>query len=387
MYAPSPSLPKACGLSDEQAEHLIWMEGGTYPKTASGKPSSLWPGLAITVGIAGFFLGLQQYGIHQEWASIRLLDPVFLSMLAGIIAGNFFLRESWKPGAMFAVRVLLIWGIVLLGARMNLTAALSIGLPGLLLSILVVTMALLLLWACAQAFQLNRKLACLLGVGTGICGGTAIVAIAPLLAAKERDIILGVTLVTMIGLVAMVALPVLAVLLDLTQFQFGLLAGLTIHQTPQVIASGFAYGDEAGQVATVSKLARVCLLAPVAVGIGWLMSRQSQHPHLKRPWYRLLPGFALGFVILAGISSFGGLPEVMLSWDQGADSSSSSLSFDTAATLKFTSTLLLAIGMAGVGCQTQLTHFRGIGWAPVLSAVLASLVIGVVTLALILCFF
>lgn len=387
MYATSPNLSKACGLSEKDAEHLIWMEGGSYPEETSGKPASLWPGLAVTIGIAGFFFGLQQYGLQQGWESTRLLDPVFLSMLASIAVGNFCLRESWKPGAVFAVRVLLIWGIVLLGARMNLTAALSIGLPGLVLSILVVTLALLLLWAFARAFQLNEKLACLLGVGTGICGGTAIVAIAPLLSAKDRDVVLSVTLVTMIGLLAMVALPVLAMLLGLTQFQFGLLAGLTIHQTPQVIASGFAFGDEAGQVATVSKLARVCLLAPVAVGIGWWMARQSSSTHLKRPWYSLLPGFALGFLVLAAISSLGGLPEVMLTWDQGTQASSPSFTFDTAAAFKFASTFLLAVGMAGVGCQTKLSHFQGIGWAPILSATLASLIIGAVVLTLVLLFF
>lgn len=387
MYAASPNLPKACGLSDQQAEHLIWMEGGTYPEATGGKPKGLWPGLALTIGIAGIFMGLQQYGHAQGWAATRLLDPVFFSMLAGIIVGNFFLLDSWKPGAVFAVRVLLIWGIVLLGARMNLTAALNIGLPGLALSILVVTLALLILWGCARLFHLNRSLACLLGVGTGICGGTAIVAIAPLISAKERDIVLSVTLVTMIGLLAMVALPVLAVWLGLSQFQFGLLAGLTIHQTPQVIASGFAYGDEAGQVATVSKLARVCLLAPVAVGIGWLMARHSDSTQLKRPWYRLLPGFALGFLLLAGISSLGGLPEVMLTWEDGTQASSPSFTFDTAAAFKFASTFLLAVGMAGVGCQTKLSNFQGIGWAPILSASLASLLIGAVVLALILSFF
>lgn len=203
----------------------------------------------------------------------------------------------------------------------------------------------------------------------------------------------GVGLVTLIGLIAMVVLPPVAGFFGFSQTQFGLLAGLTIHQTPQVIASGFAYGEEAGQVATVAKLARVCLLAPVAVVIGWWVSRRSEGEtsvkgaSSRRPWYRLLPGFALGFLILAGVRTLGLLPEVDLAWSGPVSGPEATVSFDMAALLKTGSTFLLAMGMVGVGFQTRFSQGKEIGWRPVIAASTASLLIGILVIILVKLFF
>lgn len=375
------------------AEHLIWMEGGEPVEAGQGSRPSIWPGLLLACGIAATAFGIRSALAAGAAGAARLFDPVLVSMLLGLAWGNLVARDSFLPGISVAVRKLLPFGIVLLGARMDFLEALRVGLPGLLLSIVVVLFAFFVVLSLGRRLGVDRDLAMLLGVGTGICGGTAIVAIAPILKARDRDVIVGVGLVTLIGLVAMLLLPALAGLIGFSQTQFGLLAGLTIHQTPQVIAAGFAYGEEAGQVATVAKLARVCLLAPVAVLIGWWVTRRragdsgSEAGGARRPWYRFLPVFAIGFLLLAGTRTLGLLPAGEITWSELPGDGSTSLSFDTIAILKFASSFLLAAGMVGVGYQTRLSQGRDLGWRPVVAAAAASALVGVFVILLATLFF
>ncbi|MDF1858660.1 MAG: putative sulfate exporter family transporter [Verrucomicrobiales bacterium] len=363
------------------AEHLIWMEGG---EPVEAKPKeSVWPGLCLVVALAALAFGTG-YAVRESGSTFaKLFDPVLLSMLLGLLVGNLSGRSLFLPGVSMAVRKLLPFGIILLGARMDFLEAMRIGLPGLAMSLGVVGLAMISLYGLGRLLGLERDLACLLGVGTGICGGTAIVAIAPILRAKERDILVGVGLVTLVGLAAMILLPPVADWFGFTQTQFGLLAGLTIHQTPQVIAAGFAYGEEAGQVATVAKLARVCLLAPVAVGLGWWMKRRSGTGGISWKWYSLLPGFAVGFLLFAAVRTLGLLPNVEMAWEAKGVFGGQMVAFDTTSLLKASSSFFLAAGMVGVGFQTRFSQAREIGWRPVAAAVVGSLIVALFVLPLV----
>lgn len=372
------------------AEHLIWMEGGEPVETDT--PVVQWKGIVLAVLLTLAAFGIPMALKATGWSRANLVDPVLVSMLLGLLWGNFAANERWLAGMSVAVRRLLPVGIILLGARMNFFDAMRIGLPGLAMSVGVVVTAFVLLLVLGRLFKVDNRLACLLGVGTGICGGTAIVAIAPILSARERDVMLGVGLVTMLGLCGMLILPPLGGWLGLTQSQFGLLSGLTLQQTPQVIAAGFSYGEEAGQVATVAKLARVCLLAPVAVAMGWWVSRQPSldggmggETH-RKPWYRLLPGFALGFLILAVVKTMGLLPEISMNWES-LGGRTQNFGFDTSAALKSASSFLLAMGMVGVGYQTRFSQGRNIGWRPIVATTLASVVISLAVLLVVKFFF
>ncbi len=362
------------------AEHLIWMEGGE--PVAAAEKERVWPGLLFAFVLAGAALALAWSVSQTGWSQARLLDPIVVSMLLGLVVGNLLPGSMWLPGVSVAVRRILPFGILLLGARMDFFDALRIGAPGLGLSIGVVLLSLgAVLWI-GRLFGLDRKMSMLLGIGTGICGGTAIVAMAPLIRARERDVIVAVGIVTLIGLGAMLLLPFLAEFLALTETQSGLLAGLTIHQTPQVIAAGFAMGNEAVEVATVAKLSRVCLLAPMAVFLGWWFSRGVTQPEQeKRPWFRLIPGFAIGFFLVALARTLGLFPDVSLDWG-GAG-----VEFGSADALKSVSFFCLAVGMVGVGFQTRLSQARSVGWRPFLVSFLAALLITAVAVAAIWSFF
>lgn len=358
------------------AEHLIWMEGGE--PVEGNQRGNVALGVTIVVAVTAVAFGLGWIVLKTGWTHARLLDPILIGMLLGLVVGNGAVSHSLLPGASFAVRRLLPLGIVLLGARMNFLEAIRIGASGLAMSFGVVTLAIgLLLWL-GKRLGLDRDLALLLGIGTGICGGTAIVALAPLLKSRENHVLVSVGIITLIGLVAMILLPLFSTGLGLTESQFGLLAGLTIHQTPQVIAAGFAVGEEAGQVATIAKLSRVCLLAPVAILLGWWVTRSTnQRRESGRPWYRLIPGFVIGFLLVALAKTFGLFPDISLEW------SMTGVEFDSADFIRWISTFLLAAGMVGVGFQTRFSQSREVGWRPVFASTLGSIIITIISVAVI----
>jgi uncharacterized integral membrane protein (TIGR00698 family) len=339
-----------------------------------------WPGVLVVLVIAAVGYGISSRVTATGASYGGFTDPVLLSMVAGIFVGNLIRDGRFLAGAGWASRTILPAGIVLLGARMDFFEALKIGLPGLALSVVVVGMSIALMLVIGGRLGVEPRLSCLLGVGTGICGGTAIVAIAPLLKTKERDVMIGVGLVTLAGLVAMLILPALALTLGFSPVQFGMLAGLTIQQTPQAIAAGFAFGEEAGHIATVAKLTRVCLLAPVAAVIAWVIARESGgkgKAGVGGTWFRFLPKFALGFLLLAAVRSLGLIPEIGFTWKNLFGGDQSAVILDTTNILKWTASFFLCVGMAGVGYQTRFSHLGGFGWRPIAAMVATILLVTV----------
>jgi uncharacterized integral membrane protein (TIGR00698 family) len=284
-------------------------------------------------------------------------------------------------------------GIVLLGARLHFGEMLKVGLTGLLLSGLETAVALGLLLLLARWLNLPRKLGILLGVGTAICGGTAIVATAPVIEAEDKDVAFSVATVTLLGLLGMVALPIIGHLLDLSSKQFGIWAGLAIHQTPQVVAAGYAYSPSnaeyspvAGDTATIVKMARVCLLAPVVFLIGLMHARSKARESStvgsrKINYLNLFPMFVLGFVGMALLNTLGLLPELTFrnaGW-LGAGTHSTTL----ASAAEQGSRFCILISMAAVGLETRFAAMRQTGVKPFAASFSAVLFLAILLLVLI----
>src|SRR5262245_33454070 len=313
------------------AEYLDYMEGGgsdvvslpaAKPVAAPAEKKKEQPifGVLVAIGLtlAAIWLSELPFRPFTLTGGRHPIEPVMLAIVLGMVLSNCWtLPKALQPGIKFSVKKVLPLGIVLLGARLDFREMIKVGAEGLMLSVLETLVALGLLLAFTQVLRLPRKLGVLLGVGTAICGGTAIVATAPVIEAEEKDVVFSVATVTLLGLVAMFTLPILGHVLDLTSKQFGVWAGLAIHQTPHVVAAGFAYSPtgapyspEAGQTATIVKLARVCLLAPVVFVVGLLYARQK----LKRTgvserkkinYWHLFPMFVIGFLGVALLNTFG----------------------------------------------------------------------------------
>lgn len=363
------------------ADFLDCMEGLELP-TAQKPPETRWgmlQGVALCGGLTVIALGLNQLSVwpFQLASGRHPLEPVMLAIIMGILLGNIGLRlQPLQVGIKWVARRALPLGIILLGARLNFLDVLRVGLGGILMTLVEMVLALVIMIFLARRMGLTTKLATLIGVGTAICGGTAIVATAPVIDADENDVVFSVATVTLLGLVAMAPLPLIGGLLEMSQQAFGIWAGLSIHQTPQVIASGFAYGDEAGETATVVKLARVCLLAPVVFMVGFWYARSRAGAGATKVRYRnLFPLFILGFLGMALARSLGLLPSLSLELAPGSVLGARDWNFSVPYAAQRISEICIVASMAAVGLETRFKALKRTGYKPFLAGLITSVVI------------
>jgi uncharacterized integral membrane protein (TIGR00698 family) len=384
------------------AEYLDYMEGGgsdvlTLPAAKAPakavekkKEHPIWGVmLALGVTIAAIWLSERPFPPFTLAGGRHPIEGVMLAIILGMALSNAWaVPKPFQTGIKFSVKKLLPLGIILLGARLDLKDLLKVGLEGLVLSIFETGIALLLLALLTRALKLPGKLGTLLGVGTAICGGTAIVATAPVIEAEEKDVVFSVATVTLLGLIGMFTLPLIGHFMGLSSKAFGVWAGLAIHQTPQVIAAGFAYSPEAGQTATIVKLARVCLLAPVVFLIGVFYARkrlkETGSDEKKRiNYFHLFPMFVLGFLAMALLKTLGLLPDLTVHLAQNPFFNPGAHTVNVGWAAEQISKICITISMAGVGLETKFASMRQTGLKPFAASLIAVLVLAALLLFLI----
>ncbi len=219
-----------------------------------------------------------------------------LALVAGIsvavLAGNPYVDRTRK-----LTSPLLGVAIVGLGAGMNLVTVLRAGAHGVGFTIVSITATLLLARVVGRALNVDDDTSLLIGVGTAICGGSAIAAIAPVIRAKPQQISVALGTVFLLNACALVVFPAIGHRLALTEDQFGLWGALAIHDTSSVVGATMQYGPHALEVGTTVKLARALWIVPIALVIGWTRRRQETGAKGKpnRPW------FVVGFLAMAAI--------------------------------------------------------------------------------------
>ena len=251
------------------------------------------------------------------------------------------------PGIRFAQRPVLRWAVAGLGFRLSLAELWKIGAPALAVVVVSTFAALLVGWWVARRLGIPEKLGLLLGVGGAICGASAVVAADSVVQGERRDAAFALGVITLLGTAGIVIYPMLQRLLGLPEFVYGVWDGASLHEMAQVVAAGFGVSDEAARVATVVKLARIALLAPVVFYLAWSLRRR--HLEVGRAAVSPVPWFLVLFVIFAALNSAGWVPKT---WGDA---------------IRRADLWLLAVGMAGVGLQTGIADIRAAGWKPVLA--------------------
>ena len=376
------------------AEYLDCMEWSSdVAYLPVSKPTTISPAWGIVLCLFLTVVSMWMSGL-QVWPFLinghPTFEPVMVAIVLGMVAGNILpLTKQFQPGIKFSVIKLLPLGIILLGARLDFKQILQLGYVGVAMSCFEILLALVLMLLLTRWLKLSGKLGTLLGIGTAICGGTAIVAAAPVIEAEEADVVFGVATVTLLGLIAMFVLPVLGHWMALSNKAFGIWAGLSIHQLPQVVAAGFAFSPQAGAQATVVKLARICMLAPIVFIVGFIYTRNKAKKHQavshgKINYFSMFPKFVLGFLALAFLQTKGWLPDLTLHFpDQAAAAGQPDQQYNLQQVLLKCSTFFIVMSMAGVGMETKFKSMKQTGWRPLLAATISALVIAVVILALI----
>jgi uncharacterized integral membrane protein (TIGR00698 family) len=325
-------------------------------RALSSGSASLWPGIAVTCAVA----------LAAQFLSEHYGAPAMLMALLLGIAFNFLAEEGrCVPGIAFSARQILRLGVALLGVRISVDLLVGLGLSTVLL--LVGGLVATILFGLAVARLLGRgwRLALLTSGAVAICGASAAMAIAAVLPKNEfseRNLIFTVLSVTVLSTIAMIFYPMLAQTLGLDARAAGIFFGGTIHDVAQVVGAGFSVSPEAGETATLVKLIRVTMLAPVVI-IFSLATRNmaSTGAAGKRP--PLLPGFVLAFLVLAALNSAGLVPAVV------------------AAAASEASRWALLAGIVAVGMKASLRRLLDVGGDAVILIVAETLFIGLFILA------
>lgn len=215
--------------------------------------------------------------IASQWMSgiitISGTHPIE-SMMIGIIVGAIVRNMGLLPKRLLPVlkkfETPLLWGIILLGAGFSLSIAREIPLS---LVVILVTMVVgfFAIFLIGKKAGLSDKFSALLAVGTTICGGSAIAITSPLIKAKEEETSYAVSVIVISAFILLITLPFLGKLLGLNETFFGIWAGTSVHNTPQTVGTGFIYGEQSGQIATMVKLTRNMFMIIVAtlVSLGF----------------------------------------------------------------------------------------------------------------------
>lgn len=243
------------------------------------------------------------------------LGALPVAILLGMLLGNttrIAERATSQPALRFCQQKLLRLGVVLLGFSLSLQQLLEAGWQVLALDLMVVVSVLCVgVYLGVRWLKMSAPLALLTSVGSAVCGASAIMAVEPVVKARERDISLAVATVVTFGSLAMFSYPLLFQYIEVDSVDYGIYIGATVHEVAQAVAAGQSIDPQALQGALVAKLARVMLLAPVVFVLGLYWQRQQGHASsgqraLTIPW------FVLGFIAAACARSVLSIPESLL---------------------------------------------------------------------------
>ncbi|HEV2641347.1 MAG TPA: putative sulfate exporter family transporter [Candidatus Elarobacter sp.] len=331
------------------------------PTVPSRATAALIPGvlLASVVGL----LSIGVAALEERAFGHPIIEGLVVAILLGMIV-----RTAWTPparlehGVSFTAKQVLEVAVLLLGASVDLPLLLRAG-PSLAVGIvLLVALGISASYTLGRALGLPHKLAVLVACGNSICGNSAIAAVAPVIRADKEHVASSIAFTAILGVVVVVGLPMLVHPLALSNYQYGVLAGLTVYAVPQVLAAAFPVSVLSGQVGTLVKLVRVLMLGPVVLFFALLHrdeASDARDASATRPRFKLtrfVPWFIIGFIALAALRSTGMIAEWLV------------------APTRVVSTWLTVAAMAALGLGVDLKAIRRVG-RPVIMTVTGSLVV------------
>jgi uncharacterized integral membrane protein (TIGR00698 family) len=323
------------------------------------------PGIAFVLAIA--LIARTAAGVLP-----RAIGEVLVAILIGLLVANLLrLPAVIGPGIRFSVHRLLRVGIVLLGARLSLMDVAAIGGQAFGLVVICITVAFVFATVAGRALALPPRLALLIGVGTAVCGNSAIVATAPVIEAEDRDVGFAVGTITLFGTLAVFLYPFVGRFLGLSDAVFGLWSGVAVNDTSQVVAASAAYSSTARDVATVVKLVRNTLMAPLILLIAWWWRRRHagiSDGAARQKALKAFPLFVVGFIAMALARTVGVIGPTAAGWiDVGAR-------------------LCILIALAAVGLSTRFAQMRSVGLTPFCLGFGTATLLACLSLALIIAF-
>ena len=318
------------------------------------------PGILLAAAVGVLSLVVAQF--EERFFGHPIIEGLVVAILLGMIVRSVWdVPEHIDLGVRFTAKQVLEAAVFLLGASVDLPLLLKAG-PALAIGIvLLVILGISASFLIGRALGLPNKLAILVACGNGICGNSAIAAVAPVIHAEREHVASSIAFTAILGVVVVVGLPLLITPLHLSFFQYGVLAGLTVYAVPQVLAAAFPVSALSGQVGTLVKLVRVLMLGPVVLFFALRHRGEVRRHDTERRFSitRFVPWFIIGFLLLAALRSTGVLAD---RWVMDA---------------RALSIWLTLAAMAALGLGVDVRVVRRVG-RPVIATVSASLVVLIV---------
>ena len=298
--------------------------------------------LCISISLISYIIQFFEILIFNS----KIFDVLIISLLIGIIIKNipkkipsFFSREDKAPK--FVSKNLLEFAVILLGFNINFSIIKESGLSLIAISIISVILGMCLIYMlCKFILKLDKSVSILVATGNSICGNSAIAAMASVIKSPSSHVASAISFSATIGLLQVIFLPFLFVIISITEFQYGIIAGLSVYAVPQVVAASFVVGSEAGLIATQVKLLRVLMLGPLILVVGFFSNKNNENIFTRNKIGTYIPWFVIGFIFASIIGTSGIIPENLIKH------------------INDLSKILFSISMAGIGLSVAFKDLK-----------------------------
>jgi len=334
----------------------------------SMKIIKLIPGIAAAVSIAVLACWI------ESLLPVHLIGSAVIAMFIGMTV-NYFMKGTGilGSGLKFTSKKILKFAIILLGLSLNITTILHVGRMSLTVMIFTLLTCFGGGYFIGKALGLNWKLSNLISAGTGICGGSAIAAIAPTIDADDNDVAYAMSATFMFDMAMIVLFPIMGRGLGMSDQAFGIWAGTAVNDTSSVVATGYAFSEAAGDFATMVKLTRTLAIIPTVIVFAFVqlrlkrkeaMEKSMNEEELKANFSirKIFPWFILGFLGMSIVASIFPIPAAMVS--------------GTKSTSKF----FMVCALAAIGLNTSFSSMKKSGIRPMLHGFIISALVVVVAL-------
>ena len=322
-------------------------------------------GVAICFAVAGVSIFLEELILGG------LLGASIIALFMGTIINSFFHPDWLKPALKFTSKKILKAAIVLLGASLSVNTIMSVGKMTFFVMIFTFAMCFGGGYFIRKLFGLNWKLSNLISAGTGICGGSAVAAIAPVIDADDKDIAFAMSSTFLFDMVMIALYPLMGKALGMSDIAYGIWAGTSVNDTASVVASGYAFSEAAGDFATMVKLTRTIAIIPTVLVFAYIGTRVKQKElkaagqGKKVNLMKIIPWFIGGFLLLAVLNSVGCIPVAV------------------SGVMKSASKFLMVTALAAIGLSTSITDFKKAGLKPMFYGITIDTLVTLTALAVI----
>ncbi len=312
--------------------------------------SRWWLGLMLVITLASISIALSKLSVLQN----AQVSSLTIGIILGIIVGNsLFSRIATHTdiGVDYAKSFLLKAGIILFGFRITFSQITEIGWLGLVIDLAILLSTFILaIQLGKRLFKLDEQTTILIGAGSSICGAAAIMATEPVIKAQAHKVSIAVATVVVFGTLSMFTYPLMFEYIGLSEYEYGIFVGSTIHEVAQVVAAGTAISANAADTAVIEKMLRVMMLAPFLFGLSYWQKRKDtkKNYNLEKSSDLSIPWFAVYFILVSGCNSL------------------INLSQSTTNNIVWFDNILLTIAMVALGLRTHIGAIRQAGIRPLL---------------------